>query len=126
MTKRGMRGAALAGVVVLALTAAGCSSNDDGGGSDGGTPATGGTAGTAALTVKDFEFDPGSLAVSSGETTITVTNEGTVEHNFSLDDGSVSQDIDPGESATVTVNVSADAPFHCKYHTQMTGTLTVG
>lgn len=118
-----MRGTALAGVVVLALTAAACSSNDDGGNDDGGTPAAGGTA---SLTVKDFEFDPGSLAVTSGETTITVTNEGTVKHNFSLDDGSVSQDIEPGESATVTVNITADAPFHCKYHTQMTGTLTVG
>jgi plastocyanin len=123
MKERGIRGTALAGVVLLALTAAACSSNDDdGGGTGDGTQG----AGSAALTVKDFEFDPGSLTVASGETTITVTNDGAVEHNFSLDDGSVSQDIEPGESATVTVNVSADAPFHCKYHTQMTGTLTVG
>ena len=62
----------------------------------------------------------------SGESTITVTNSGAVEHNFTLDDDSVSEDVEPGESVTVTVDVSADAPFHCKYHPdQMTGTLTV-
>ena len=47
--------------------------------------------------------------VPSGETTITVTNEGAVEHSFTLDDESVSEDIEPGESVTVTVDVSADA-----------------
>ena len=49
-----------------------------------------------------------------------------VEHSFTLDDDSVSEDVEPGESVTVTVDVTADAPFHCTYHPdQMTGTLTV-
>ena len=56
-----------------------------------------------------------------------ITNTGAVEHSFTLDDDSVSQDIEPGETQTVTVDITADAGFHCKYHpTQMTGTLTVG
>jgi plastocyanin len=122
MVKRVFRGVALAGLIAVALTAAACSSKDGSG--------TGGSAsvagGSVALTVKDFEFDPSSLSVASGGSTITVTNEGTVVHSFTMDDGSVSQDIAPGASATVTVNVTADAGFHCKYHTQMTGTLTVG
>jgi plastocyanin len=64
--------------------------------------------------------------VSSGTTTITVVNDGSVEHNFSLDDGTVSQDVEPGETTTVTVDVSADAGFYCKYHpSQMTGTLNL-
>ena len=121
--RRGIKGATVAGVLALALTAAACSSGDDSG-TGGSASAAGG--GSATLTVKDFEFSPSTLDVSSGQTTITVTNDGTVVHNFSLDDGSVSQDIDPGASATVTVDVSADAPFHCKYHSQMTGTLKVG
>lgn len=122
MVKRVSKGVTLAGVIALALTAAACSSKD-GSGTGGSASAAGGSA---ALTVKDFEFAPSSVSVASGGSTITVTNEGTVVHSFTMDDGSVSQDIPPGESASVTVNVSADAGFHCKYHTQMTGTLTVG
>jgi len=127
MVRRKTSHVVLAGVFALALTAAGCSSSDDGGSSSATAPASSGAGGgTAALTVKDFAFDPVSLSVTAGETTITVTNEGAVEHSFTLDDESVSQDIAPGASETVTVNVSADAGFHCKYHTSMTGTLTVG
>jgi plastocyanin len=111
----------LAAAFALALVSAACSSDDDGGG--------GGSSGAAAdvtMTVKDFEFDPSTLDVSSGETTIEITNTGAVEHSFTLDDDSVSQDIEPGETQTVTVDVTADAGFHCKYHpSQMTGTLTV-
>ncbi len=111
----------LAAVFALTLVSASCSSDDGDGG--------GGSSGAAAemtITVKDFEFDPSAIDVSSGETTIEVTNTGAVEHSFTLDDDSVSQDIEPGETETVTINVTADAGFHCKYHpTQMTGTLTV-
>jgi plastocyanin len=111
----------LATVFALALVSSACSSKDD---TSGG--ATGGGSASVTMTVKDFEFDPSTVDVSSGETTIEITNTGSVKHSFTLDDGSVSQDIEPGGTETVTVNVTADAGFHCKYHpTQMTGTLTV-
>jgi plastocyanin len=116
-------GSVLAAVLALALAAAACSSNDNNsGGSSGGS----GGGGSVTMTVKDFEFDPSTVDVSSGETTIEITNNGAVKHSFTLDDGSVSQDIEPGQTETVTVNVTADAGFHCKYHpTQMMGTLKV-
>ena len=108
----------LAAVFALALVSAACGGGDDN---------SGGGAADVTMTVKDFEFDPSTVDVSSGETTIQITNNGTKEHSFTLDDGSVSQDIEPGETQTVTVNVTADAGFHCKYHpTQMIGTLKVG
>jgi plastocyanin len=114
--------AMLVAVFALILVSAACSSDDDGGDAGGGD----GAAADMTMTVKDFEFDPSTVDVSSGETTIEVTNTGAVEHSFTLDDDSVSQDIEPGETQTVTVNVTADAGFHCKYHPdQMTGTLTV-
>ena len=110
----------LAAVLALMLTSAACSSDDGGGSTDGGGAAD------MTVTVKDFEFDPSTIDVSSGETTIEVTNTGAVEHSFTLDDDSVSQDIEPGESQTVTVNLTATTGFHCKYHPeQMTGTLNV-
>ncbi len=116
-------------VASVALTAAACSKSNDAGGSasaSASVSASTGGSGSATLTVKDFAFDPSTLSVPSGQTTITITNEGAVTHNFSLDDGSVSQDIAPGATETVTVNLTADAPFHCAIHSSMTGTLKVG
>lgn len=111
----------LAAVVALTLMSAACSSDDGGGSSDGG-----GGAADMTVTVKDFEFDPSTIDIASGETTIEITNTGAVEHSFTLDDDSVSQDVEPGESQTVTVNLTATTGFHCKYHPdQMTGTLQV-
>ncbi len=110
----------LAAVAALTLVGAACSSDD------GDTSGDGAGAADMTVTVKDFEFDPSTIDVSSGETTIEITNTGAVEHSFTLDDDSVSQDIEPGESQTVTVNLTATAGFHCKYHPdQMTGTLQV-
>jgi plastocyanin len=115
----------IAMMALLMVGAAACSSDDgDSGASSAASPA-GGTDGLT-ITAQDFSFSPTTLSVPSGQSTITVTNSGGVEHSFTLDDDSVSQDVEPGESVTVTVDVSADAPFHCKYHPdQMTGTLTV-
>jgi plastocyanin len=117
--------ASIAVMVLLMLGLAACSGDD--GDSGGSTPSSAsGGAGGLTITAEDFSFSPDTLEVPSGESTITVTNSGSVEHNFTLDDDSVSEDVEPGESVTVTVDVSADAPFHCKYHPdQMTGTLTV-
>jgi plastocyanin len=108
------------GVIALTLVSAACSSDD------GGNSGDGAAAADMTVTAKDFAFDPSTVDVSSGETTIEITNSGAVEHSFTLDDDSVSQDIEPGESQTVTVNLAATTGFHCKYHPdQMTGTLQV-
>lgn len=125
MTRRGIRVGAMSAVLVLVLGASACSSDDGGdSGGDTGTPAA--STSDLAITAEDFQFSPSSLTVPSGESSITVTNEGSVEHSFTLDDDSVSEDIEPGDSVTVTVDISADAGFHCKYHPdQMTGTLSV-
>ena len=62
----------------------------------------------------------------AGSVQITITNNGPSKHNFSLDDGSVSQDLQPGTTQTVTVNLTATVGFHCKYHpTTMKGTIQV-
>lgn len=114
-------------VVSAGLLMAACSSNDSSSApaSGGGASTGGGGGATASLGVKDFQFDPTTVTVASGETTITVTNTGSAEHSFTMDDGSASVDVPPGESKTVVLNIAADATFHCKYHSQMTGTLKV-
>lgn len=111
--------ALMALTLVSAACGGGSDTSGDGGSGDGGTA-------DVTLTVKDFAFDPATLEVSAGEHTITITNTGSHEHSFTLDDDSVSQDVGAGESATVTFDATETIGFHCEYHPdQMKGTLTV-
>ena len=124
MTTRGIQGGVISAVLALVLAASACGSDDSGGGGETGTPA--GSDSGLAIAAEDFQFSPSSLTVPSGESTITVTNEGEVEHSFTLDDDSASEDVEAGETVSVTVDITQDAGFHCEYHPdQMTGTLTV-
>ena len=121
----------VAGLFVLSLVVAACSSDDDGGGTTG---TTGGATGTTAetgsggggttITIAGFAFDPDTITVS-GPTEVTITNEDSTTHTFTLDDGSVDETIEPGATETVTVDVSASTGFHCNIHPQMTGQIEV-
>jgi plastocyanin len=107
------------------LGAAACSSDDGTGGSTTSAPGTsasgddGGSA-DAVITARDFEFDPATATIPSGGT-IEITNEGPSTHSFTMDDDSVTEDIEPGASVTVTVTTAGG--FHCRFHSQMTGTV---
>ena len=77
------------------------------------------------MTIAGFAFDPSTVTVS-GPTDITITNDDSATHTFTLDDGSVDETIEPGATVTVTVDVAATTGFHCNIHPQMTGTIEVG
>jgi plastocyanin len=115
-----LSGFRLAGVplsLVLLLAACG-SSSGGGGGADG--------RGGLTLTIKGFAFQPKTLSAPGGQqSTVTITNEDSVTHNFTLDDGGVSRDVAPGQTVEVTVPFPAagTAGFHCKFHPSITGTL---
>lgn len=125
-------GTFLAVVAVLVIAVAACSGGDQGssgGGGGGSSSASGGGGSTAQVTIKDFAFDPNSLSGAADQTlTITLTNEDSAEHSFTLDDGSLSKDIEAGDSVTVDVPLPASGTvaWHCKYHQSMTGTITIG
>ena len=120
-----MRRGAMSALLALVLAASACNSDDGGGGGDD-TASPEGSGSGLEIAAQDFQFSPSSLTVPSGESSITVINEGEVEHSFTLDDDSVSEDVEPGESVSVTVDLTEDAGFHCEYHPdQMTGTLSV-
>jgi plastocyanin len=114
-----MRGIALGSVLVaVALGAAACG----GGGSSSGS-------GKSEVGMSDYFFQPGQVVGGAGkEITIELTNTGTVEHNFTLDQQNVSKDVEPGEEGEVTVTVpkSGTLTFYCKYHRArgMTGVLS--
>jgi plastocyanin len=121
----------VAGLFVLSLVVAACSSDDDGGGTTattggatGSTEATGGGGGGTTINIAGFAFDPDTITVS-GPTEVTVTNEDSATHTFTLDDGSVDETVEPGATVTVTVDVSAATGFHCNIHPQMTGQIEV-
>jgi plastocyanin len=120
---------------VLALAAAGCG----GGGSnesaeEGGTTTVAGVAaanhgtkdasGMDELDVEldDDYFEPTVITGTPGQKLkLELENEGSAEHNFTLEAQNVDQDVDAGEKAEVTVTVpqSGQVSFYCKYHKQL-------
>jgi plastocyanin len=120
----------LAALFALTLLAAACGGDDDGGnGGDGGgnggeSPAEDGGGG-ADLTAVDFAFSPTALSVTEGQT-ITIANIGETSHTFTTEDGAVDETIGAGETVEVTLTGVASGEFHCRFHPQMVGTLTVG
>jgi plastocyanin len=115
-------------VVVLGLMLAACSSNKSSGGGGGQTSGASGDGGGTSITIQSFAFHPNALTLPSGKVTLSVTNDDSVLHSFTLDDGSVSQDIQPGtmEQVAITVPSSGTLGWHCRIHPSMTGTITVG
>lgn len=118
----GLRLAGLVLALLLLLAACGGSSSNGGDGGGGG----GGGGGGPTLSIKGFAFHPDTLTSGGGQqATVSITNEDSVTHNFTLDDGGVSRDVPAGQTVEVTVPFPATgtAGFHCKFHPSMTGTL---
>jgi plastocyanin len=129
---------------VLALAAAGCGGGDDeGGGSASATTADpaptsapettaaagGGGDNELKLTASGTAWDTTSFDLTSGSSyTLEVTNQDSIEHNFTFAEGNANQDIEGGEDAKVTFTAPAAGSyqFTCKYHpAAMKGTITV-
>ncbi|MEP7059184.1 MAG: cupredoxin domain-containing protein [Actinomycetota bacterium] len=112
-------------IAVASMLLGACSSS-----SSSSTPAPAGTEGggagsTLALTAKDFAFSPTALTANAGSVTVTVTNDATRTHSFTLDDDSVTKDIPAGTSQEVVLDLTGTVSFHCRFHSQMVGTITV-
>ena len=106
-------------VVGAAFVLAAC-----GGGDTGGTDGGGGTA-TDTVTMVDNAFEPTDPSVSSGST-ITLVNEGAALHSFTIRDEGIDEDVDAGAESSVDISLDAGSyELVCKYHPEMTGTLTV-
>ena len=120
---------ALFALTLLAASCGGDTPADQGGGSpsepsETESPADGG-GGSADLTIVDFAFSPTDLSVTEGQS-ITVTNNGATSHSFTTDDGAIDETIGEGETVDITLTGVTSGGFHCRFHSQMVGTLTVG
>ncbi len=112
-------------LTLLVLTA--CSSSSSSTTSSAGSGGSSAAAGGTTITIQSFAFQPNALTLPPGQVTLSVTNDDSTLHSFTLDDGSVSQDIQPGttQQVAITVPSSGTIGFHCRIHSSMTGTITV-
>jgi nitrite reductase (NO-forming) len=65
-----------------------------------------GEEGTVEIDVSmiDIDFVPASASVPSGATlVVNLTNDGAIEHDFELDDGSGSGMMQPGDAQTIEI-----------------------
>jgi plastocyanin len=67
----------------------------------------------------EFYFEPTVLTGTAGQKlTIELENEGSFPHNFTLEDQSITKDVQPDQKDTVTVTFpqSGVLPFFCHFH----------
>jgi uncharacterized cupredoxin-like copper-binding protein len=106
-----------AGIALTALAVAGC------GGDDNETTATSGAQSAGGQTVNisetEYKLDPSDPTVQAGTVSFQVANDGSVEHSLEVEgpkgEQELEQDLAPGESGTLTVDLSQPGKyeFYC-------------
>ncbi|MGO4805246.1 cupredoxin domain-containing protein [Arthrobacter sp. 2MCAF15] len=92
-----------------------------------GTGSGAATAAAAAITIKSFAYEiPGSVAPGAE---VKVVNLDTAEHTVTADQDATLFDVEVKENGgTATFKAPSQPgtyPFHCRYHSNMHGSLTV-
>ncbi|XAS66968.1 cupredoxin domain-containing protein [Micrococcaceae bacterium Sec5.7] len=76
------------------------------------------------ITIKDFAYQ-GPVSVSPGAK-VTVINKDAQAHTVTADEGKAFEVIVKGDPVEFTAPMKPGSyPFHCAYHSNMTGTLIV-
>jgi plastocyanin len=112
----------------LALALASCGGGDDSGGGTGSpsTAANAGVGGGQTVQISNFKFTPATIRVDIGAR-VTVSNKDSTAHTATADAGGFdTDDIDPGESKTVSLTKAGRFPYHCEIHPFMHGVIVVG
>lgn len=134
--------AVIVGCLALTVVVAGCGGDDEGSTDTGGgatsAPAdTGASGGGAeapaagkgkAVVMKDIQFEPGDVTVKTGET-VTWTNDDTVDHDVTADDGSFKSgdagDLAPGDKYSHSFDKAGTFKYVCTVHPGMEGEVVV-
>jgi plastocyanin len=112
----------------LALALASCGGGDDSAGGTGSpsTAANAGVGGGQTVQIDNFKFVPATIRVDVGAR-VTVSNKDSTAHTATADAGGFdTDDIDPGESKTVTLTKAGRFAYHCEIHPFMHGVIVVG
>ena len=121
-------------LALLAFAVAGCGGSEGDEGSEGSSKQKATIAGLEAndhgsamvedsgkteVELDDNYFEPTVLEGSPGKNVLLeLKNEGGTEHNFTLEDQSIDEDVEAGEETEVMVKLpqSGELSFYCKYH----------
>ena len=127
---------ASAGIALAALAIAGCGGDDNETSSQAGeaSPSAGGQ--TVNVSETEYKLDPSDPTVQAGTVTFKATNDGSVDHNLEVEgpqgEQELEQDLSPGQSGTLTVDLSKPGryEFYCPVDGHralgMEGEITVG
>jgi len=149
MTEIRMRSRAMIALVALLLLGAACGSDSGGAGGPygggGASPTTGGGAaggdgddggggeddgggGSAAVTVQvnNFLFAPSNIEVAAGSEIEVKNGNANTPHTFTVEGTDIDLELSPMDSEDVTIDVDPGSyDVICRFHGQMTATLTV-
>lgn len=79
----------------------------------------------SSVEIRNFAFGPKTLTIKKG-TTVTWTNQDSVAHTVTSDDGSFETDLlAKGESGSVTFDKAGTYSYHCTPHPNMKATIIV-
>ena len=113
----------LAALVVAVIGVVGCGGDDDGGGTTAATTTgeststtgQGGKAETVDVSLSDFKIDPADPSVKAGRVTFKVKNDGATQHNLEVEgpngETELPKNLDPGQSGTLTVDLSKPGKY---------------
>ena len=76
------------------------------------TTASPGPGGTVQVSMFEYGFTLSPSKIPSGNVTFVMNNTGTVTHNFDVEGVKSGAFVDPGKSATMTVNVQAGRAYN--------------
>jgi len=88
-------------------------------------PSASPVANAVEVSIANLAFDPATRSVAAGAT-VTWTNDDTVPHTVTADDGAFDSGIfDPGVSFSWTFDEPGAFAYHCQLHPTMEGTVEV-
>jgi plastocyanin len=87
---------------------------------------TDGATGSQTVTIAGFAMSPATLSVTAG-TTVTWTNQDSVTHTATSDDGTTfdCRPLSAGASMSFTFTTPGTYAYHCAIHPTIKGTITV-
>jgi plastocyanin len=83
-------------------------------------------AATHAVSISNFKFDPEALTIAAGDT-VTFTNTDSAPHTAPDDAGGFDTGkLAKGKSGDLTFASKGEFHYHCDFHRNMKGVITVG
>jgi plastocyanin len=90
------------------------------------TPPSSEASATSSVSIVNMNYSPADISVKKG-TKVTWTNNDDVAHTVTADSGNAfdSGNMDKGKTFSFTFNTTGTFAYHCIYHSNMHGKVTV-